>query len=105
MKWTLLWFFVAVAGCSDAYPPDLPLDAAFTTCENDSDCVVVELGCCDECNGGLAVAVHRAWSAAVEERFSERCGSDVTCTTEDCGPWRVTCELGTCSLERDTSEL
>jgi hypothetical protein len=90
----------ALAACGDdsvsEYPPVLPLDPQYTSCESDADCVVVELGCCDACNGGTAVAVRRDRVAAVQERYGERCGSSTACTLRGCPPSTASCAAGFC---------
>ena len=80
------------------YPPDMPLDASLTSCSDSGQCVVVELGCCDACNGGLAVAVNRESMADVTSRFSEQCDGPTICTLRGCAPWVATCVDGSCDL-------
>ena len=84
------------------YPPDLPLDAAYTECELVDDCVVVELGCCDDCNGGLAVAVNVSSEPDVVDRFTEVCDDDQACTEIGCPAWVLSCDDGACGLGRGT---
>ena len=99
MRWTML--LPLALGCfGDDYPPPDPLPSEYTTCEADEDCVVVELGCCDECNGGLAVAVRADQEATVTDLYSERCGECTACTEMGCAPWVVTCQDGTCANAR-----
>jgi hypothetical protein len=105
-----MWIVLAatlLAGCAsdgnDSYPPG-ELDASFTTCTQPTDCVVVELGCCDDCNGGLAVAVNNASAAEVEAAFSESCGNNTACTLMACADWEISCDAGTCAAVRGTFE-
>ena len=97
-RWfALVWLLV---GCGDEYPPPDPLPAEYTACEVPEDCVAVELGCCDACNGGLAVAVAVDQADAVVERYSERCGAAATCTLMACPDWEMTCDAGVCGMAR-----
>ncbi len=92
---------LVATGCSltpSNFPPELPLGPQFTTCAEDSDCVVVELGCCDECNGGLAVATNAQSAGQVQDTFSERCGREFGCTLIGCGPLTAECDVDTCTL-------
>ena len=89
------------ADTPSAYPPSA-LDAATTSCTEPSDCVVVELGCCDACNGGFAVAVNTASAAQVRADHAQDCGEGMACTEMACPDWVVTCDDGTCASERGT---
>ena len=99
----MLLGLLSILACTGSeYPPDLPLDAAYTDCEGDTDCTIVELGCCDDCNGGLAVAVNNTTSEAeVRDRFSERCGRRTACTEMDCPDHYATCDEGTCTRHQE----
>lgn len=98
----LLSFGCPTSETTDEYPPPLPLEAALTACTVDADCVAVELGCCDACNGGLAVAVNLDSESVVSAQFQEFCDPSVACTAMGCAPWVLSCPEGTCELERDT---
>lgn len=100
MRWTSLGLLATGCLLGDDYPPPDPLPAEYTTCGSEADCVVVELGCCDECNGGTAVAVRADQEAEVADLYSERCGNGTACTEMGCAPWVVTCEAGTCANAR-----
>lgn len=98
-------FALACGGTSDdsastnpAYPPNLPLAADLIACSTPADCVVVELGCCDACNGGLAVAVNQGSLTEVTEDYSQDCTTPQTCTEMGCAPWELTCDEGACGL-------
>lgn len=94
----LLW--VAAVGCDSEYPPPTDMPAQYTACESPEDCVVVELGCCDECNGGEARSVNSDHANTVVRRYSEPCGPSTSCTTLGCAAWVTTCESNVCGLER-----
>jgi len=95
----LIPFFLI--GCAGAeYPPPDELPAEYTSCDVPADCVVVELGCCDACNGGDARSVSRDQASAVAERYAESCGPATACTEMACGSWETTCEDSVCGLLR-----
>lgn len=88
--------------CGSEYPPPASLDAAYTECVTDEDCVVLELGLCDQCNGGEAVAVNGARELDVADRYSE-CVPDTenwACTEMACPPLSAACDVGTCTLQQ-----
>lgn len=72
-------------------------------CTADDDCVAVERGCCDECNGGEAVGAHKDHvEAAIAEgpRGRGECDEVQACTERGCAPWVATCQAGRCAIER-----
>ena len=86
---------------TSSYPPELPLDAQYTTCAGNDDCRILELGCCDDCNGGFAVAVNLESAGAVRREFAEDCGGGVACTERACELLDTTCSTdGLCELVR-----
>lgn len=98
---------MALAACNPIanpnYPPPEPLPAAFTTCEVAEDCKVVELGCCDSCNGGTAVAVRVDHEAEAVDTYAQACdGIDMVCTEMACAPLYTECIENTCTLQVDT---
>jgi hypothetical protein len=82
------------------YPPPDVLPADYTACDVPEDCVVVELGCCDACNGGEARSVAADQADAVRTRYTEPCREGQGCTEIGCAAWITTCEGGVCGLER-----
>ncbi len=78
-------------------PPDQSdLATTFTDCSGGQSCVIVELGCCDHCNGGRAVAVVAGQEDAVLAEHGESCGNNVACTEMGCAPLTATCEDNVC---------
>ncbi len=69
-------------------------DAGETSCTSDADCVVVETGCCDHCNGGKAEAFNTAFADAHKPTGCP----DVACTEMACGAATASCEAGTCKV-------
>ena len=95
--------FLLVSACGNpSYPPELPLDEELTTCTADEDCVVVQLGCCDACNGGVAVSARADRAEDVRGEFAEAGCATVDCTLMDCPPLLATCPATTCTLEQGT---
>jgi len=75
-------------------------------CTVADDCVAVELGCCDACNGGEAVGVHQDHVDEVvadSPRGRGEC-QDMSCTEMGCAPWVPSCEAGTCAITRGSFE-
>lgn len=64
-------------------------------CKADDDCVVIETGCCDHCNGGKAVAYPKSAGAPKRE---EPC-TDRACTELACGPALPHCNAGKCEVK------
>jgi hypothetical protein len=86
--------------CYTAPPWEPPgpgdLDPAWVDCSGGEACVIVELGCCDHCNGGAAVSVVASAADAAREAFAERCRGDVACTLIGCPDLEPVCEAGVC---------
>lgn len=75
-------------------------------CSGDDDCVAVELQCCDACNGGEAVGVHRDHVDEVladSPRGRGEC-TGVACTELGCADWIPSCQAGKCTIERGRLE-
>jgi len=95
-----LALLVLLTGCSTSnFPPELPLEARLTTCETADDCVRIELACCDDCNGGMAVAVNRQSADEVRESLSQGNCEGTACTLRACSVPVVSCDAGVCSWE------
>jgi hypothetical protein len=66
-------------------------------CDFDEDCVVLELGCCDHCNGGTLVSVGLEYidEAAWKLRSRDCAG---TCAENECGiDFEPVCDDGVCA--------
>jgi len=72
-------------------PPAPAADAASQSCDVDADCVIVELGCCDHCNGGKVDAFNKA-SAASKKPTCEA----TACTKRGCEPATASCVAHRC---------
>jgi hypothetical protein len=77
------------------------MEAEYTACDVPEDCVIVELGCCDACNGGEARSVAADQVDAVEERFAEVCKRNTSCTLMGCPSKITTCDAGVCGMIDD----
>jgi len=97
--------------CPDiACPPIFPLcndgecelrEEDYRTCAVDEDCVIVELGCCDHCNGGRVDAVHRDRAEEIQMSFGDDCEEDEACTEMACAPMLARCTDWTCESYPD----
>lgn len=85
-------------------PPALdPKDPMFS-CSAAADCQVVEMGCCDHCNGGWQLTVNKQQIDAAKAKYHEpNCGGP--CTERGCN-WHETpaCEAGTCARTEDRDD-
>jgi len=98
-------FILLVLGClsldNPDYPPAVPLDPELTSCAADEECAVVQLGCCDHCNGGIAVATNLQSEEEVRDAFSETCGTTYACTLVGCPPLLPVCNpTDGCTLDQ-----
>ncbi len=72
-------------------------------CEIDDDCTIVELGCCDYCNGGRAVAANKGFEDFVKNTLGEECEEETMCTLMACAPLLTRCTDGNCESYADPS--
>jgi hypothetical protein len=93
-------FLAAFTACGPAevidQVPPTPIPATFMTCEEAEDCVVLELGCCDHCNGGRAVSVRVDSADDVQATYAESCTPGMACTQRGCAPLTADCAQGQC---------
>jgi hypothetical protein len=82
-------------------PATMPSGAEdpLVACEDDDDCELVELGCCDRCNGGWVMSFAKATATEARSRWREPgCGRMVHCTSLGClDHARAVCDAGTCA--------
>lgn len=92
--------------CPADRPDEADLPAAWRTCEDAADCVLVTYGCCDPCNGGEQTAVTAAHQADAEALLAwPACACSSECTLLGCQPHVPTCEGGVCGHEPDPAWL
>jgi hypothetical protein len=62
-----------------------PRDAGdVMACQSDADCIVVEMGCCDHCNGGFLLSVNKTQVDAARAAHGEKDCTGVACTERGC---------------------
>jgi hypothetical protein len=115
----LVWL-LAVVGCTPepirppGQPRPIPVPDDWRACEGDFDCVWLEMGCCDHCNGGWVVGVNQGHAEDAARAFHSKCDSAVheqpdgtitfcgpSCTELGCGPIGAHCQRGLCTWTRD----
>lgn len=69
-------------------------------CTADADCAVVEIGCCDHCNGGKVISVAKAHAAAATAKYKETNCSG-TCTERGCLPAVAVCVSRRCGYRAE----
>ncbi len=102
----------------DEVCPDIWCEPQFPVCENgtctfreedylacvsDDDCAVVELGCCDHCNGGWVMAVNGDYADDIEKIYGADCAEDHACTLMGCAEKLARCSAGQCEAYDDPS--
>jgi hypothetical protein len=79
-------------------PVNMPLgaDDPVVACVADSDCTLLEIGCCDHCNGGAMLSVARDHVDTARARWGAKECATATCNEAPCSPTRAWCDAGTC---------
>lgn len=79
-------------------PPGAGFDER-QACSTDADCVAVEIACCDHCNGGAAIGVHRDAAAEVRAEYASASAcADTACTLMACAPAEPICRAQRCGV-------
>lgn len=80
-------------------PRDLGVSVpeAWQACSVSTDCTLVVTTCCDQCNGGKAVAVNGAHAQDAAAKYPKSCNG-VACTERGCFT-RAACHSGRCTME------
>jgi len=84
-------------------PMEAPAEPMFA-CVSDRDCMLVEMGCCDHCNGGSLMSVNVDHVGhAVQSWHEPSCGAAM-CTKMACvaDPPRPVCDGGVCARRVET---
>ncbi len=72
-------------------------DDRWFACEDDADCAVIEIKCCDHCNGGEVRGVNREYVDAASQEFAPNDCGGVACTQMACRPVAPVCSAaGVC---------
>jgi hypothetical protein len=66
------------------------------SCKADTECVLVQTTCCDQCNGGKAVAVNKS-RIQDAQKLRPQC-QNTACTKRACMT-RAACDNGACALQ------
>lgn len=70
-------------------------------CMTDDDCTVLELGCCDKCNGGWQLSVNTRHAEAATRTWAEQ-QCDTGCTTLECPVTLApVCDGGVCARREE----
>ena len=78
----------------------------WAACSEDKECFIIDVECCDYCNGGSALAINlkSAYEAKTHlAQDGEEC-AEVECTEMDCSPLLAVCQDGTCAA-LDTHQI
>lgn len=68
----------------------------WVSCEQDQDCAVAEIGCCDHCNGGRRVVVNSRFTKQAATKYGTKvCKGN--CTEKACAPRVVLCAEHQCT--------
>jgi hypothetical protein len=80
----------------DGDKPEGPTpDPSAQACQTADDCIVVEIACCDHCNGGKAEAFNKA---RADEYRPKNC-EGTACTRRGCGNAVAVCSNNLCKVE------
>ncbi len=104
---TLAAFFIlALAACGKSAPvTPTASDEVRQACVADADCVVVQLTCCDACNGGIVVGVNTAYADEVTRQYiTPAVCAETACTEMACSAITANCRGGRCGLAQDGEE-
>jgi hypothetical protein len=103
-RWFVLALIVLAAACgpkkSTGTEPDPGGGSSFDErqgCMVDSDCVPVEIDCCDHCNGGTVIGIHQDYAVEVEKTYAGACDG-VGCTKMACEQPVAICKQEICGL-------
>jgi len=85
-------------GPVDAGGPD---PTQWTNCEINKDCVAVEVGCCDHCNGGKLMSFNKKFADVAKAKHQEKPCKNKACTEKGCAAPVALCDKGTCAWKAD----
>lgn len=71
--------------------PGVDVTEDWVDCRTEDDCAIVEVGCCDHCNGGAITAVNRAYAERARELIAR-----ATCGGRCSGPACTGCTKKAC---------
>lgn len=86
-----------------ARPTSTGTTADWKTCKVDQDCTLIEIECCDHCNGGTLISVATVHAAAATARYKAT-GCSGECTERGCdGQPTPICQAGVCGYRTNGS--
>lgn len=71
-------------GISPGGSSAITVDEKYVACTVSSDCKVLEVGCCDVCNGGAGISVNKAFADEAYSKYKQSCSPDWACTLMAC---------------------
>ena len=86
---------------ADTDGADTTIPADWRACSADSECVAVELACCDHCNGGKLDAYHTDHVLDAAALVGPKGCQGVACTAMGCAKAIAWCEQGVCTAGLD----
>lgn len=90
---------LALMGCVEEENPTLEVPDSWYGCAEASECALIEVGCCDHCNGGTLVSINATYAEEAKSRLQDGCNEPVACTERACEPKYPTCEAGRCGFD------
>ena len=98
----------SVVACKKGEPTSPPVSPTFDerqACGADEDCAAVEIECCEHCNGGTAVGVHKDHAADVRKEYVPASACEGTaCTLMACPEAVPICREGRCGVSIGSKE-
>lgn len=81
------------------------IDPVWLVCSQADDCTVIEIGCCDHCNGGEAIGVRKDKMEIAKAALGPAPGEcqNTECTLMGCAPMIPECAAGQCKATPDPS--
>jgi hypothetical protein len=111
MKRVIVFVALVIGGaCGQPKGPSSgpPVGAGFDerqACTADADCAVVEIECCDHCNGGTALGVARDTAADIRAEYAGPAECKATaCTLMACSAPVAICRQQRCGISIDGNE-
>jgi len=81
------------------FPPGVDPEQAWFECESDDQCVVLEMGCCDHCNGGWLMTLNEIYAAEALATYKEKDCEGILCTKMACSQKEGVCVDGMCQTQ------
>ncbi len=82
----------------------ITVDEKYLDCNTATDCKVLEVGCCDICNGGGGIAVNKVFADEAYKKYKKICSPNWICTAMACPPPVAYCKDKKCAFLKSTNE-